>query len=408
MGGHRFDEHGVGNRKGARRAQADGAELDAQTMTDDEPRLDCADVAPPCFGRSRAVYPPAQHPTLTHQRSDRAARCAARSRSAFGLLLAAAYYLILVTVFCQMLDNMLFATYADTHYNTRIKGYYKDGTFVPYELMIASRPVFGSGAELCQFSKDVERDLAYREAAEEIYNGKHCKRGYVSENTLSDNRDSARRRARRKIFDYVICNDWDYFITLTLDSAIINRYNYAEVITKLSSFLGNRVRRHSLAYVGVPELHRKGGLHFHFVIRGGGFRFVDSGTVSVPGHKKPIKRSTAKRLHIPLDDWHTVYNIPEWRYGFSTAIPVYGNDRGALAAYMCKEFCKDVQKRKDTDGNLEKIGGRWYLHGGTLASPAVRLENRSFKDAAGESYALTTDGGDFKVFKLSVAGEVLP
>lgn len=307
-----------------------------------------------------------------------------------------------------MVDNGLFLTKEQAFYNGRTK-YYIDssGQRVPYEIMVCNRPVFSSGLEVSDFTKAVEWRLEYQAANEELFGDKHVSsRGYKSAPaTKQELLDSSRRRAKRKIFDYCICNEFDMFITLTLDKELIDRDDYGAVIKKLNSFLGNRVRRHGLKYIGVPEYHKNGGLHFHFAVSGGGFKLVDSGCVSVEGHKKPIRNTTADKLHVPHEQRHTVYNITDWRLGFSTAIKTYGS-RGALATYLSKELCKPVQKQLVNSGAIDKIGGRWYLHGGDLRKPVVVYHNQDF-NAGGESYSLSTDGGDFKVYKLDENGVVL-
>lgn len=289
-----------------------------------------------------------------------------------------------------------------------MKYFERDGQLVPYELMCCNRQIFSSGLELSDCSVELQRLLEYREAAAEVFGGKPTsRRGYVPE-PLSKQEllAQSRRRAKRKIFDYCICNRFDMFVTLTLDKDKIDRGDYAAVIRKLNTFLGNRVRRHELRYIGVPEYHKNGGLHFHFAMSGGGFRLVDSGTVTVEGRKRPIKVSTADRQKIPLEKRHTVYNVADWKLGFSTAIMTYG-ERGALATYLAKELCKDVQKNLVQSGSIDKIGGRWYLHGGDLKKPVVKLQNRNFDEMDGFTYAADTDGGKIKVYKLTEEGEVL-
>lgn len=295
----------------------------------------------------------------------------------------------------------------ESHYNSRTKFYQVDGELIPYEVMCSNRQIFCCGLELSDFSKQLQRRLEYEEAAAEIFGEKPVSsRGYVSAPLSKEElTDQSRRRAKRKIFDYCICNHFDLFITLTLDKSQIDRGDYAAVIKKLNNWLGNRVRRNGLKYIGVPEYHKNGGLHFHFAVSGGGFKLVDSGTVSVEGRKKPIKISTADRLGIPEEERHTVYNIADWKLGFSTAIRTYG-ERGALATYLSKELCKDVQKSSGT-GSIEKIGGRWYLHGGDLKKPVIQLDNRNFDELIGYTYAADTEGGKIKVYKLTEKGEVL-
>lgn len=298
----------------------------------------------------------------------------------------------------------------EVFFNVRTKSYIdSSGNEVPYETMVCSRPVFGDGCEVSDVSLELERRREYRVAAAEIFGGKSFdSRGYVpAKSSKQELLDASRRRARRKIFDLCICNDFDLFITLTLDKQLIDRSDYSSVIKKLDSFLGNRVKRKGLCYVGVPEYHKNGGLHFHFAATSAAFRLVDSGTVAVDGRKKPVRVSTADRLGIPLENRHTVYNIADWKLGFSTAIFTYG-DRGALAHYLSKELCKDVQKSLVKSGSIDKIGGRWYYHGGKLNKPVVRYSNVGYKEVHGESYEIATDGGDFKVFKYDSNGVIIP
>lgn len=298
----------------------------------------------------------------------------------------------------------------DCFYNSRTK-YYEDsdGTLVPYEICFANRQIFKeSGAELSELSKNIDWRLAYEEANAELFGGDYGNsRNYIPDKKSREfYLDCSRRRARRKIFDLIICNNFDCFITLTLDKDKIDRSDYGLAVKKLKNFLSNRVKRRGLVYVGVPEYHKNGGLHFHFCVNSSAFNLVDSGTVSVPDKKQPIKRATAKRLHIPESDWLTVYNVTDWKIGFSTAIMTYG-DRGALAHYMRKELDKDCQKRLSPDGFIEKIGGRWYFSGGELKRPIVKLENRNFDEMQNFTYDVNCDGGKFKFYVLDDKGVIL-
>lgn len=152
-------------------------------------------------------------------------------------------------------------------------------------------------------------------------------------------RERAQRRARIAVRDLGLSNDWAYFVTLTLDAKRIDRYDPVEVVKHLNHWLDNRVRRDGLAYVLVPEHHKDGAIHFH------GF-FNDALPVVDSGHHDA--------------GGHTVYNLPAWGWGFSTAIALYG-ERAAAVAYCCKYVAKQQ----------EKIGGRWYYSGGKLRRPDV-------------------------------------
>ena len=299
---------------------------------------------------------------------------------------------------------------SDCFYNSRTK-YYTDseGNLIPYETMISSRQVFSDGGnEVSEYTQRLDSLIDEAAAMRELFGGEPVYQSSYKSAPLSrsDSLDASRRRARRKIFDYCICNDFDIFVTLTLDKSLIDRNDYGAVIKKLNVWLDNRVRRKGLKYIGVPEYHKNGGLHFHFAMTSNAFKLVDSGTVSIEGHKKPVKVSTADRWGVDVAKRHTVYNVVDWRLGFSTAIFRYG-DRGAFAHYLSKELCKDVQKSLVDSGSIDKIGGRWYYHGGKLCKPHVVYFNSPFVEARGCSYEISTDGGDFRVYKYNRQGEVI-
>lgn len=163
------------------------------------------------------------------------------------------------------------------------------------------------------------------------------------------------QRARAKVRRLALSNEFSYFVTLTLDPAKVDRYNPEEVTRILSNWTDNMVRRRGLKYIIVPELHKDGAFHFH------GFfnscvKTVDS------GHKDP--RGC------------TIWNLPDWTWGFSTAMELYG-EYGAAVAYVCKYIGKQSGQRPL---------GRWYYSGGGLNQPHkdyVDLDYRELQEAGG-------------------------
>lgn len=157
------------------------------------------------------------------------------------------------------------------------------------------------------------------------------------------------QRAKQSIFDIVYQNDWKYFLTITFSGKDFDRSDPREVFKPLKRWFDNAVQRKGLRYVLVPEFHKKGGIHCHALINDCDFKFVDSGTRLVKGHDKPLKIDTIKRLHIcdklgcDISDLPVVYNVSDWRYGFSTAIQTYGQ-MSNLAFYVTKYITKDVKK----------------------------------------------------------------
>ena len=147
------------------------------------------------------------------------------------------------------------------------------------------------------------------------------------------------RRARAKLRRLALANEFDYFVTLTLDGAKIDRYDSAAVVRALGRWADNMVRRHGLRYVLVPERHKDGALHFHGFMAGRGLQAVDSGIEW---------------------DGRPVYNLPQWTLGFTTAQRLYG-DYHAAVGYCCKYIGKQAEERPC---------GRWYYSGGALKEPA--------------------------------------
>ena len=146
------------------------------------------------------------------------------------------------------------------------------------------------------------------------------------------------RRARAKLRRLALANDFEYFVTLTLDPAKIDRYDGAAVTKALGRWADNMVRRHGLRYILVPERHKDGAFHFHGFFAGKGLEIVDSG----------VKW-----------DGRPVYNLPQWTLGFSTAQRLYG-DYHAAVGYCCKYIGKQAGERPL---------GRWYYSGGPLQEP---------------------------------------
>lgn len=156
------------------------------------------------------------------------------------------------------------------------------------------------------------------------------------------------RRAKEKIFDIAMCNDFEYFITWTLNNDMIDRYDAQLVAQKLKKFLNNLVVRKEVRYLVVPELHRDGAIHMHGLIAGQ-LRMVDSGR--------------------KLPDGRTIFNMPEWKLGFSTAIEL-DNQKGRVSSYIVKYVQKDFRM---IFGNFYYAGGH-----GLVRSPEIRVYDVDF------------------------------
>ena len=186
----------------------------------------------------------------------------------------------------------------------------------------------------------------------------------------ASNIERATRRAKIAAFDLILCNpDLDTFLTLTYNpESVDDRASYADTYKLLKSWLSNRVQRHGLKYVLVPERHKAGGIHWHAIVNAAG---LDGMT--------PARSPYTGRLI--KHDGRQIYNLPSWaRNGFSTAERVENaeGDRDAVAKYIFKYMSKQGAK----------VGGRYFLHGGDLLHPvyAYSDDEREFFEAGEEKY----------------------
>lgn len=145
----------------------------------------------------------------------------------------------------------------------------------------------------------------------------------------NDVRSDSLKRAKDKIQDICLLNNFDYFVTLTFNPKNVDSYNVEEVKQAVKTWLNNGVSRRNYSYVAIPEYHKSGRIHIH-ALMSGDLRLVDS------GHRHHEK---------------VIYNISDWqeKFGFCTAIEIDGNIN-SLGYYITKYITK---------GN-EKIFGRFY------------------------------------------------
>lgn len=207
------------------------------------------------------------------------------------------------------------------------------------------------------------------------------RRSLDDEARRADNINRSARRARNRLYDLAWCNpDLHWFVTLTLSADIVgDRYDISAQVGRMRRWLDNQVRRRGMAYIVVPELHKDGALHWHGLINDA-LDLVCSPTLIAPDGGRPYKpRGDEERAQALRDGAHVVYNVAQWRYGWSTAIDLYG-DRRAAVGYVSKYVTKATR-----DGH-GPITGRWYYHGGNLAAPSVSTYDSPYDSVPTDAY----------------------
>ncbi len=158
------------------------------------------------------------------------------------------------------------------------------------------------------------------------------------------------RRAKQNAFDLVLSNpDLDTFCTFTYaPDSVEDKNSYDDCYEKLKTWLSNAVQRRNHKYVLVPERHKSGAIHFHSICNRDSLDLVLAYNAN---NGRPLTHNGKP-----------IYNVNNWKYGFSTAEKISDStdDREAVSKYIFKYMGKQ---------NGEKIGGRFFLHGGDLQKP---------------------------------------
>lgn len=228
-------------------------------------------------------------------------------------------------------------TALNVYYNTKEK-VYPNGQ---REITICSKPIF----KLDEYMESVED-------SEPVPKPKNMDNEVRPDNI---------RRAKAKIFDIAMCNQFDYFITWTLSKEEIDRYDSKAVSDKLKNFLDNCVKRKNLKYLVIPEYHEDGAIHMHGLISGD-LKMIDS------GKKTKVQKGSKDARKI-------IYNMPEWTLGWSTAIELDG-EQDNVAKYMTKYITKEFRK---IFGSFYYAGGR-----GLVRTPELRVYDCDYDDEAFE------------------------
>ena len=255
-------------------------------------------------------------------------------------------------------------TKSELFYNARLKYYGNEKE--PDQLLIASAPIFNPHA-----AEDAEDWETY------IYTPKTEKAEKPEKGETKPNRQSF-LRAKQRAYDYVRCNDFNAFMTLTFDGEKIDRSSYDEIIKKLNIWLDNRVRRNGLYYILCPEYHKDGAVHFH------GLCNMDALKLS-----EAVNPHTGRKLR---QHGVQVYNISDFSLGFTTVLPVVGDEAAkACAGYVFKYMTKQ--------GLNNKVGGRYFLSGGDLKKPEYVYLNLDYDNIDAYEFSLIGSGDTMKVLR---------
>lgn len=163
-------------------------------------------------------------------------------------------------------------------------------------------------------------------------------KGTVNEEKLACNL----RRAKNKVFDYAMCNDFENFVTLTIDKQKYDRTDLKKYHKDLSQFIRDYNKKYCLKikYILIPEMHKDGeSWHMHGLIKG------------LPKSHLSVNKNG-------FYDWRA-YSV---KFGYMSIDVI--RDRKAVAAYITKYITKALQSR------AKDLNARTYYCSQGLKLPA--------------------------------------
>lgn len=238
------------------------------------------------------------------------------------------------------------------HHNTKIKVYPDGSTNITY----CKQAIFkDSGAEKREDSKDAVKARVIADIPETDDLARCREVQNEREKPSRDRTNEMIRLHRDRVRDIVIMNDFTHFLTITFNPEEIDSFDVVTVRKKLSKWLHHQTERKGLQYVLIPELHKSGRIHAHALINDV-FKLVDSG-----------KRTKSGKV---------IYNCPEWRYGFTTAIPL-DDQKIRVANYVTKYITK----------GSDKIFGKYFWSSKNIQrEPHVILTDTDFSAVTAEVF----------------------
>lgn len=170
-------------------------------------------------------------------------------------------------------------------------------------------------------------------------------------------------RAKARIFELAMCNDFTYFCTFTQNKKIRDRFDLDLFRKDFSQFVRNlnRGRNEKIKYLLIPEQHKNGAWHMHGLLSG----------LIIDKDLKSFKKSDyiPKRLKDMIDKGQVVYNWKSYqqRFGYFTCTPI--NNINACSKYLTKYITKDMAS------NNIKLGKHLFYASKGLKEKEVIVKN---------------------------------
>lgn len=145
-------------------------------------------------------------------------------------------------------------------------------------------------------------------------------------------------RARSRVFELAMCNEFQFFCTFTQDQSKRNRFDLTEFRKQFTQYVRNqnRSKEEKIKYVLIPEQHKDGAWHLHGLVSG----------LRIGDELRPFSLSEKIPLSIKksIKNGKNVYNWEKYqqKFGFFTCTEI--ENKVACSRYITKYVSKDFQK----------------------------------------------------------------
>ena len=157
------------------------------------------------------------------------------------------------------------------------------------------------------------------------------------------------RRAKSKVFELALCNEFTHFCTLTFSpEKVADRYDLEACMKRFCKWMNNyNTRRARVRYLLIPEPHKDGAWHLHGLISG------------IPGDDL---RAFTLEEHLPanirkeLSKGRPVFQWMAYdkKFGFCTLSPIRSAD--AISKYITKYVTKEL------GSSVKELNAHLYYH----------------------------------------------
>ena len=146
-------------------------------------------------------------------------------------------------------------------------------------------------------------------------------------------------RTKSKIFELALCNEWKWFVTLTLNPEYHDRKDLKSYKTKLSTWIKNYNRLHktNIKYLLIPENHKDGSWHMHGLMMGLPYEHM---------HKFRTDEKLPIKMQIEIAHGHKLYSWPAYAkaFGYISISEIINAE--SVSKYITKYITKDLMGTK--------------------------------------------------------------